>query len=110
MPPEPVLKDVAVRVSPAEGIRDVRVIRSLFSDPMIVIKGIDLDDDIRLAGFVDKWLRVLFFGLSTFAESRDGWLNGAASAVCGAAGKMEGPAGRIGDIVGLASLAAFLRS
>lgn len=51
-----------------------------------------------------------FVVISVRSESRDGWLNGAMSAVCDVASKMKILAVRIGDTVGLASLAAFLRS
>ena len=62
------------------------------------------------------WQALQGFGLSTFtaisarSESGNRWLNGAMSAVWGAAGKMKGPAGKLCDAVGLASLSAFLRS
>ena len=38
-PPQPVLKDVAVRVSPARGRRGVRVVRSVFREPMMRMLG-----------------------------------------------------------------------
>ena len=39
LPPDPVAKDSDVKVSPAPGTRDVRVIRSLLSEPTTVIRG-----------------------------------------------------------------------
>lgn len=39
-PPEPVEKEFAVSVSPAAGIREVLVTRSLFREPMTVIRAI----------------------------------------------------------------------
>lgn len=41
-PPQPVLKDVAVRVSPARGRRGVRVMRSVFREPTIKMLGGDI--------------------------------------------------------------------
>lgn len=37
LPPEPVEKEVAVKVSPPEGTRGVRVTRSVLREPIIVI-------------------------------------------------------------------------
>ena len=39
LPPQPVSYDEEMRVSPAAGMRDVRVIRSVFREPITVIFG-----------------------------------------------------------------------
>lgn len=39
LPPQPVSYDEEMRVSPAAGMRDVRVIRSVLREPMIVMFG-----------------------------------------------------------------------
>ena len=40
LPPQPVSYDEEMRVSPAAGMRDVRVIRSVLSEPITVMFGI----------------------------------------------------------------------
>lgn len=40
LPPQPVAYDEVMRVSPAVGMRDVRVIRSVLREPITVIFGI----------------------------------------------------------------------
>ncbi len=42
LPPEPVAKDSERRVSPGLGRRDVRVMRSVFREPIMVIWGVGI--------------------------------------------------------------------
>lgn len=42
LPPQPVEKEVALRVSPGRGRRGVRVMRSVLREPMMVIVGVGI--------------------------------------------------------------------
>ena len=63
LPPEPVEKEVAVKVSPPEGTRGVRVTRSVFREPMIVIV---------LCAILRGWRRVADAGAGDRAKLRGG--------------------------------------
>jgi len=48
LPPEPVSKDSEVSVSPGAGIREVRVIRSAFREPMTRMVGLGIVNIIEI--------------------------------------------------------------